>query len=226
MVSQKGEVSGLAYEVITEIGNRFGCRIVQNPSNFPRMIEDFTQWRTDLIGFVDNNPGLAQSGMFLPLVTLHRKIVILKSLIVKNRTVPDYVKDAKVKFCTQVKLHPLYSSDEVDMLTKSGRLVQVPSPETVHQMILDGRAQAFFSTAAEKLYLLEHNPSLSQKMTSITDPSFNLTAGLFISKKRFSIAEKKMLENIVKEIRNDGTLRRIISKYVSKEDLSDFEDLH
>jgi ABC-type amino acid transport substrate-binding protein len=55
------------------------------------------------------------------------------------------------------------------------------------------------------------------------DPDMKVPVGLFVSKKRINAEEGKRIKEAIEGMRSDGTLRKILLKYIEPEDLQDYE---
>ena len=98
----RGHLSGLTYELVKEIEKRVGCIFSQQPSDTPRMFEDFSSYRTDFIAFLARTDKASSSGNFVPLYSVNRKFVVAKSAFVANKKIEDYIRDPKVRFTNQI----------------------------------------------------------------------------------------------------------------------------
>jgi polar amino acid transport system substrate-binding protein len=222
-VDSYGQVSGLTYDIVKELESRLGCTLHQQPAEIPRMLEDFKNWRTDIIAFIGINDGLTKYGNFIELYQVRRRLIVANSSFVLNKKIPEYVSDPKIKFGGQIGSHPYITDTELDVLRKQNRVIQVPTPEVAYQRLMSGRLQAFFSSPVVYRYNLKTNKNLKDKVTAISDPGFKNTVGLYLSKKRINAEEMKRINTAAQDMRTDGTLRQIVLKYIHTEDLQDYE---
>jgi polar amino acid transport system substrate-binding protein len=222
-VDHYGQVSGLTYDIVKDLEKRLGCTLQQQPAVAPRMLEDFKSWRTDIIAFIGVNDMFSRSGNFIELYSVHRRLVVINSSFVLNKKINEYVADQKIKFAGQIGTHPYITNDEIDILKKQNRIIQVPSPEVAYKMLMNGRLQAFFTSPVVHNYNLKTKKDLKDKVTAISDPGFKNTVGLYLSKKRINAEEARHIKAAVEDMRSDGSLRKLVLKYIRPEDLQDYE---
>jgi ABC-type amino acid transport substrate-binding protein len=220
---QYGQLSGLTYDLIKEIERRDGCLFQQQPTEFPRMNDDFKNWRTDIIAFIAESDTLNNYGTFHQIFSVRRKLLLNKSFFVKGKKIGEYLNDPKIKFSNQIGAHPLVSDAELEVLKKQDRTVQAPSPNVSYQMIEDGRVQAAFTTPILHYYYLSQHPGIQDKVVQISDPDRKVVIGLYISKKRINGEEAARIQKVIEEMRKDGTLHKILLKYMKKEDIQEYE---
>jgi|GEM_PF-3028682 ABC-type amino acid transport/signal transduction systems, periplasmic component/domain len=225
-VDRSGRLSGLTYELVKEIEKRVGCIFSQQPSDTPRMFEDFSSYRTDFIAFLAKNDKANSSGNFVPLYTVNRKFVVAKTAFVANKKIEDYIKDPKVRFTNQIGARMFFTAEEYNVLKDSNRVLEIPNPQVAYQMISEGRAQAMFSSPAIHHFHATENKSMNDKVVAVSDPTERIEVGMYISKKRVSASEAAKVKNAIISMRDDGTLKKILLKYVETEDISTYAIAH
>ncbi|MBF0440847.1 MAG: transporter substrate-binding domain-containing protein [Oligoflexales bacterium] len=106
----------------------------------------------------------------------------------------------------------------LDKLKKEERLEEVKTQKDLYQMLQKERFQAVFGVPTiYSRYLVENNLLDKVEIEDWFSNEEAVPRGLVFSKKHFGENEIKFLRGVLKEIRADGTLQKILAKYV-KED--------
>ncbi|UXR64945.1 transporter substrate-binding domain-containing protein [Bdellovibrio bacteriovorus] len=224
-VQPDGTVSGLTYDLLSEISARMGCVFSQIPMDSPRMLEDFKRWRLDMVAFMAPLEELKSAGEYISLYQAARKLIVAKSFYDKSRKAQDYLNDPKVKFGSQIGPRFFLGSEEEKRLMGQGRLISFPNPGAAYKQFVTGRIQAMFSTPIIHWHFQKEMPDLVTKTVAVPDVTHPLTMGFYISLRRISKAEADKIKKVVQEMKQDGTLRKIVSRYVDGEDMIYYQNL-
>ncbi len=224
-VSNYNEVQGLAHEVVLELAKRTGCVFVQDPVDRPRMADDFKKWRTDFVALVGPTATMLESGDFIPLYRVGRKLIVASAFYDSKKKLEDYLNDSSVKFATQIGMRYFLSRLEEEKLLKSGRLLSVPDPFSAYKLMSSGRIQAFFTSPVVHAYQMKHMPGFDRHHVAIADLDKKSDIGVFVSKKRINSKEQLMVREAIRSMQKDGSLEKIMNKYVSAEDQVFYEHL-
>lgn len=106
-----------------------------------------------------------------------------------------------------------------------GRLIAFPNPGTAYKQFVADRIQAMFSTPIILSHYQKEIPELTTKTVAIPDPSHPLTMGFYLSSRRISKSEADKIRKVIREMKQDGTLRKIVSRYVDSEDMIYYRNL-
>lgn len=224
-VTNYNEVQGLAYEVVIELEKRTGCVFVQDPVERPRMAEDLKKWRTDFVALVSPTAAMLEVGDFIPLYRVGRKLIISSNVYDSKKKLEDYLKDPSVKFATQIGLRYFLSRLEEEKLMKAGRLISVPDPFIAYKLLLSGRIQAFFTSPVVHAHQLKNLPSFEGHYSAMADLDKKSDIGFFVSKKRINAKEQAMVREAIRGMQKDGSLEKIVNKYIAPEDQVFYEHL-
>lgn len=224
-VQSDGTVTGLTHDLLAEISSRMGCVFSQIPLDSPRMLEDFKRWRLDMVAFRAPLEELKPVGEYVPLYQAARKLIVAKALYDKSKKPADYLNDAKVKFGSQIGPRFFLADEEEKKLRGQGRLIAFPNPGNAYRQFVADRIQAMFSTPMIHSYYQREIPELSAKTMAIPDSTHPLTMGFYLSLRRISKTEAEKIKKVVQEMKQDGTLRKIVSRYVDSEDMIYYQNL-
>lgn len=202
-----------------EISRRMGCKSSEEATSNFAAIEAFARHRVDILGLSAPDPNLDQVGEFLEIYRIPRSLIVRKKFVHKNDTIKVLLKNPKIKFAGIIGGHFFLSLTENDNLRKSGRLKEYPSPEEIFKALLESRVDAVFSSPFFTHYCFSSMAKEHRKdLIILRDEGEMRPVGIYISKNRFSFEEKEKLRKIVKDIKSDGALLKIATKYIDLED--------
>lgn len=224
-VNNEGHVHGLTFDFMNELSHRLGCVVSQAPMDAPRMQDDFKNWRADIVGLVIPSEKYRASGEYVPVYRTVRKLLVNKAHYDRSRTITDYIKDSRIKFGDQIGTRFFLKTEEKDLLFGAGRVVEYPSPATGFRQLSSGRVQAMFTSPAIHNYYQKTIPDLNQNVIAIPDPNYDMEGGIYLSLRRISKTEADQIKKAINDMRKDGTLRRIVARYASAEDMIYYKDL-
>ncbi|MFV8248341.1 substrate-binding periplasmic protein [Bdellovibrio bacteriovorus] len=224
-VNNEGHVHGLTFEFMNELSVRLGCIVSQAPMDAPRMHDDFKNWRADIVGLVIPSEKFRSSGEYVPVYSTVRKLLVNKAFYDPARSIADYIKDGRIKFGDQIGTRFFLKLAEKDLLIGAGRIVEYPSPATGYRQVVSGRVQAMFTSPAVYNYYQKVIPDFNQNVVAVPDPEYEMQGGIYLSLRRISKSEAEQIRKAISDMRKDGTLRRIVAKYTSAEDMVYYKDL-
>ncbi len=219
-----GKVQGLTYDLVGEITRRTGCILNQDPMPFPRATTELSHWRIDFYAFSLPIKEWNEYANYDVVYNMSRVLVVSDKVFAKNKSIDDYVNDKSIKFADTIG-SPLFLKDsERELLKTQGRMVDLTTPEQGYDQLKSGRVQAMFSSPVINRFFLDQL-HMRDHVKVLRDTKSLVTIGLYSSKKRVSAEERTRMQNVIKEIHDDGTLRAILSKYLDPEDLRVFYGL-
>lgn len=216
--------AGYSHDLVEEIKKRMGCNFVEESFPAPRAISDFSNYRTDMTGVVPHSEALDQWGIYVPLYSTARILVIRKSKYDAKKTIRQLVETKKTTFAIQIGGGFIYHPEELQILKKENRVLDVPNPPSSYKLISEGRVDAFFSSPVINHYHMQmaKNPS---ELVTIRDPDKKLEVGIYLSKKKLSKTERDRLTQAIEDMKKDGTLKKLLLPYIDKEDVPYYRDL-
>ncbi|QDK36685.1 ABC transporter substrate-binding protein [Bdellovibrio sp. NC01] len=213
--------AGFTHDLYAEIKKRLGCEFVEESVAAPRAVNDFANYRTDLTGLVPENQMLSQWGEYVPLYRTARILILRKNKFLPNRDVQDYIDNKKLIFGAQIGGAFLLRPHETELFKKQNRLIETPNPTISYKLISDGRIDAFFVSPVIHHYFKEKE----KEFRTIRDNTHKLEVGIYLSKKKLNKNERDMIVQAFKDMKADGTLKKLLLPYLDKEDIPYYENL-
>lgn len=219
-----GKAQGLTYDLIEEFTKRTGCTLIQEPMSYPHAATELAQWRVDFYAFSLPMNEWDKYANYDVVYNVARVLVVDRKIWTKKKTIEDYLNDKSVKFADTIGSPLFLKDDERKMLKEQGRLLDLTAPEQGYDLLKTGRVQAMFSSPAINKFFLERL-GLQDKVLILRDSKSVVSIGLYSSKRRISTKERARFQRVIKSIRDDGTLKTILSKYLEPEDIRMFYKL-
>lgn len=212
-----GKLQGLAHDVLSELSERTGCQFVMNEVSRPASVEDLKRGRLDMVALMVKSDDYLPYSEFLPLYKTTRMLAVLKANWVANKKIEDYISDSKIKFANVIGPKTVMSAGEEKKLVSAGRMVATPDPEGAMHLLSQNRAQAIMMSAFLADYHIKHE-GLEDKIVRIRDESMSMDVGVFASYRRMNEADRKMMAQAMESMKSDGTLLKILSRYMGSEE--------
>ncbi|WP_148278883.1 substrate-binding periplasmic protein [Bdellovibrio bacteriovorus] len=215
-----GKAGGIDEDLIAAIMARRDCGYNSRGMSRPAAVESLKRGQLDLIMLVAENNIYSDGGAdFIPLFRSVRELVVRKSKYKKGQTVADVFGNKKVIFGNLIGSRAVMTESEYQMLLKDSRIIQVPDAVGVYALIQKGRTDAVIATPLLNNYLVK-DLKIESDVTLVADRSFTTSLGIYVSRQRVREEERERLEGIVRKMKRDGTIERIISKYLTKDQMS------
>ena len=146
-------------------------------------------------------------------------VVVLGSRVGRDiRSADQFFADPSLKFGgVRSYRYSAYYDEFVDRLMASGRLVEVPDPDSVFRTFDRGRFDAFITNPILYLYYTKALNLQASKRLEDWDPAGATPSGLVLSKSAFTDAQAKQWEALIQSMLQDGTVLKIITKYMGAE---------
>lgn len=214
---ENGKLQGLAHDLVTDLAKSTSCQFIEEEVSRTATVEELKRGHLDIVMLVIKGNEYSSSGNFHGLYTSTRQLTVLKRHYDPNKTVTDYLADRKVKFAQLIGTKTVWSEEEQKKLLLSGRIIGVPDPEGAFRLLKEGRVQALlFSSFLTDYYVKKLK--MEGKVMRIKDVDVPAEVGIYYSKRRMNSGDEKMLREAVERIKEDGSLRRILVKYMGEEE--------
>ncbi|MFV8257261.1 substrate-binding periplasmic protein [Bdellovibrio bacteriovorus] len=215
-----GQAGGVDEELISAIMARRECGYNSRGMSRPVAVESLKRNQSDLILLVAENNIYSDAGAdYIPLFRSVRELVVRKSKYKKGQTVADVFANKKVIFGNLIGSRAVMSESEYQLLIKDKRLIQVPDAAGVFALIQKGRTDAVIATPLLNNYLVK-DLKIENDVVTVADRNFTTSLGIYVSRKRVGLQERQRLEEIVLKMKKDGTIEKILSKYLTIDQLS------
>ena len=221
IVKQNEGVNDLADMLWSEIKKRTDCTFSERPLSLTKALDEINNHRIDIVAFAFKDSKWEQSADFQSIYSVDRILLIAKKFYKPQLSVSDYLKNSEIVFGTTSGGMLYMKNEELTQLDKAKRVKFDPFPDGVLQLLAQNKVQAAFVTpAVYRRYLKPFN--LGKVVEPVGDPENSLSLSLYFSKKRVSAKEQAIFLTAIKQIQQDGTLRKILLRFVTEEDLKKY----
>lgn len=215
-----GQAGGVDEDLISAIMARSHCGYNSRGMSRPMAVESLKRNQLDLILLVAENNIYSDGGAdFIPLFRSVRELVVRKSKYKKGQTVADVFGNKKVIFGNLIGSRAVMTEPEYQMLLKDNRIIQVPDAVGVYSLIKKGRTDAVIATPLLNNYLVK-DLKIENDVILVSDRNFTTSLGIYVSRQRVGQQDRARLEEVVRKMKKDGTIERIISKYLTQDQMS------
>lgn len=214
-------IPGVVRDLIDEIKRRVPCTYQELPLSFNKAAEELKARRIDFYAFAYKVDDWMTFADIEVLYSVERLLLVEKKFYSKQLTVADYLKKKDLSFVTISGGTFFTSNDELDILIKDKRAVYVPYPDNILDALIQGKARAAFTSAT---YFSTHKNRalLEQRYEIVRDPDYPMPLGLYMAKGRVHPEDRKKFQKALKEMRDDGTIHRILKKYIPQDILEKY----
>ncbi|MNS92506.1 Bacterial extracellular solute-binding protein, family 3 [compost metagenome] len=220
----KEGVNLVSIDIIKEIQRRTDCVYSEKNISFSRAAEELRHNRIDIFAFAFSNPEWGIFSQHVPVYGVSRLLLVDKKHYKQDLKVTDYLSNPKIKFGSLSGGSFFFQGDELEQLKKEERVVFDSFPDGLIELLMRGKLQAVF-TSPIFLSRFKKQYNVEEKAAIIVDPSIKLELSIFFSKKRVSEKEIQIFTKAIESMKKDGTLKKIILKYVPQEDFDKFYSL-
>ena len=212
-----GVASGLAWDILEEISKRTGCEFQGTPMNYVRALEEFRFSKIDVFALVtpqqDWNPFAEHFSVYVS----DRVMVVRKDMTPKKLDLESVLNSKHIKFADIIGTSLFFTPEEKFKLEKEDRIVRFPNGDAAVKGLAAGKVQALFISPVY-LNFLRKNP-LYEKIDFAFDSKHTIDVGVELSKMRMSESQRKTITKAISEMREDGTIKKILGQYLPPEDL-------
>lgn len=209
--------SGLDKDFVDELQRRSGCRFTTEVMPRARVWKDLEHGLLDMTTSVLPTPEREASLWIVNYFQLRSYVLLLKAQTDTLKSPEDFLAGPQTLTFGRVRGYKYGAALDswIDKLEAQERVHDVTKTEQLYRMLAQGRIAAI--SASPMIYkqaLAQYG--LTDKVT-IADwggPTANSPRGLGLSKRSFSEAQAREWRALVEDIRRDGTMRRLISKYM------------
>lgn len=211
---EKGKKTGVGYDILTEVVRRLNCKYTDMIGSNSALIASFGRSSIDLFG-----PLLASAQLtgaeFIQTWKLPRYLVVRKDYDLGTEAeVKQYLDNPKIVFGNLISGQFFLSDQELRDLFAGKRLKEYPFPEDLAKALQEGKIQALFA-GPFVLYHYIIKTGRAEQYKIIEDKASPLVdTGFYMSTKRLSVEERQRVREVFNEMHNDGTLFKIVRKYL------------
>lgn len=209
--------SGLDKDFVDELQRRSGCRFDTQVMPRARVWKDLEDGALDMTTSVLPTPERETTLWIVNYFQLRSYVILLKAQAGQFKSPEEFLAGPKTVLFGRVRgyKHGAALDEWLGKLEAQGRVHDVAKTEQLYRMLEQGRLAAI---SASPMIYKEKLPEygLSDKV-SIVDwggPTANSPRGLGLSKRSFSEAQAREWRTLVEGLQRDGTMRRLIGKYM------------
>ncbi len=211
---------GIDKDVVDEIKNRGGYSFNYIEQPRVRIWKELADGSLPMSVSGIQNPERDKFAWFVPYIAQKNKALMTN----KKHTTPESLvadKGARIAVVRGFK-HGAFFDQIVDKVRANGGVTEVP---TIHNLFL-------MLNSGDRVDMIISHPAFFKEMRDLgieakvtvydwDTASKPIVLGLILSKTHFSERDVTEFKNIVAAMRKDGTLKKIFSKYLSKEDVEE-----
>lgn len=213
---------GIDLDVILELEKRIGVEYKHSIKPRARIWHELSEGLLPMsVSGIETKERL-EFARFVPYIAQKNKVVILKDNSEKYRKMENFInnKDAKIAVVRGFRHGEFY--DEVISKIEKNRINEVPAVERLFFLLKNKRVDLIISLPV--FYRYEFRNLAMGSISEVKDwdtSDSTIIHGLVLSKKFFSEEDYQKISGIILNMREDGTLERIFSKYLPKDEVEE-----
>jgi len=221
-----GQGQGIGRDVVDELIKRTGCKFITQLMPRARTWNDLSSGYLDMTLDGVENPERRRFGWFIPYNQVKNYALIRTSAAPKEQGSNSFLEQKNLQFgVVRSFKHGVDLENWLDRMRAENRVQESANIDILFNKLMLGRIDAMFAPPpVYRKFLKDLN---IQDDVSIQDWAPNDTGiiGSFVlAKSRFSEADAEEWIALVKEMRKDGTFKRIYARYLSADDAARMAD--
>ncbi|WP_413584110.1 hypothetical protein [Bdellovibrio sp. HCB274] len=215
---KSGKKLGVGYELSMEAVKRLGCRYTEFVGSVSSVLTAFSRNQVDFVGPISNRVSFDKSE-FVELWRSKRRLLIRKEKSVTGIASPSfYVKESKLVFGALIRGNFYLSKEEIELLQNQNRLKSFINGDDLMRALKEGRIDAVIAGPSIFNHYLDKVVQ-TQNYVLLDDLSTGeMVWGFYLSKSRMNSRELQGLISVFRNMKNDGSVERILQKYQAVDD--------
>jgi polar amino acid transport system substrate-binding protein len=211
---------GIDHDIVSELIQRSGCRFETQVMARARIWSDLQSGALDMSVSGIQNPERDQFAFFAHYAAIKNYALVRADVASSIRSAEDFVSKPDLKFgVVRAFKHGSKQDETLALLRAQGRVEESADVDTIYRKLKDKRIHAIFSQPPVYQRLTQaHNMAALVSIQDWTPSEAGVPHGLIMAKSRFSAAQAAQWKALVHEMRRDGTLKAIYSRYLSAAD--------
>lgn len=212
---------GIDRDVVDELVRRTGCAFEFQVMPRARIWADLAAGTLDMSVSGIQTAERDRFAWFAPYLSMKNYALVHASLAAQVRHAEDFLAQPELTFgVVRAFRHGAEQDRWLDRLRRAGRVQESPDVETLFRKLAQGRVDALFSQPpVYRKYLLDQNLRDTVAILDWTPGEQGVPHGLILARSRFSEAEAGRWRSVLKQMRDDGSLKRIFSRYLPPADV-------
>lgn len=210
---------GIDDDIQRELARRSGCRFVVDMRPRARIWKELESGDLDMAGSGVQTAARDGYAWFAHYIREHNDVVLSPRVPASVRSFDELIRDTGLHLggVRSYSFSPFYDR-QVERLRQLGRVYEVADARTLYRMFYLGRFDAVIASQfLYGYYFRELGQPLPSRIED-WDPDGGTPSGLVLSKRRFSPAQAKAWQALVADMLADGTVHRIVRRYVGAAD--------
>lgn len=215
--------SGIDVDLLREMKRRSGCRFAGVTMTRARIWTELSAGRLDMTPSGIATPEREKVYAFAPYVLLKHQVWMLKTHAAVPGGLAGFMANRALRWgAVRGYKHTAAYDEALDQARAQGRVVEATDDRQLLRLLAEGTVDAIVNQSVViRRYAAEH-PRKPQLVGLDWAPQDAVApAGLVLSRARFSEAELSYWRQLVRELRRDGTLARLMRRHVPAEDVAE-----
>lgn len=208
--------SGIDQDIVNEVRKRTGCKIFTSLMPRARIWHDLEQGDLDMSVSGMQTPQRLGFAWFIPYMQMKSMVLLAPSVPLVVKDAEDFVKRTDLIFGAVRSFKHGHLNDQVlQQLALQNRLQYYPDSRTLFKALKQQRIQAIFAQPPVYRYLipeLQLSPEL--RILDWAPQEEGIEHGLVLAKSSFTAEEVQQWQQLMQQIRQDGTLLAIFKTYL------------
>lgn len=214
---------GLDKDVVLELEKRLGIEFRHSVKPRARIWHELKEGLLAISVSGVETPERREFAWFVPYVAQKNKAIMLKENSLKYKELEDFINDKNAKVALIRGFNHGEFYEEMFKKIENNRINEVPDVERLFILLKNKRVDLVVSLSS--FYSYEFKKQNIAHLVEIRDWDKDnvgvVYGGLVLSKKYFSEEEYQKISDIFMEMKNDGTLEKIASKYLTKDEVEE-----
>ncbi len=210
---------GIDRDVIDELRHRSGCRFDISVRPRARIWQELEAGTLDMSVSGIQNPTRDRFAWFAPYLTL-KNISLLDLPAGSPSTASAFLADTRLRWgAVRAFRHGESADTFLDQLRQQGRVLEGQNVAQVFAMLKSGRVQGMFAQSpVYRMHLTDDEANHRYRLVDWAPHEAAVPHSLILAKSRFSAEQAALWQGLVQSMVTDGTMLRILQRYLPKEE--------
>lgn len=207
---------GIDPDVVSELERRTGCKFETQVMARARIWADLASGDLDMSVSGIRNPERDRFAGFANYLSMKNYALVQKNAAARVHQAEDFVGLKALQFgVVRAFKHGEKQDQWLDQLRREKRVQESPDVETVFRKLKEQRVDAMFSQPpVYRRNIAELGMQNEVVVQDWTPGEKGVPLGLILSKRRFSDADVARWQALLNQMRTDGTLKKIFTRYL------------
>lgn len=217
--------TGIDADFVTVLRERTGCQIITEVQPRARTWYGLSKGLLDMATTGIRNDEREAHSWFLPYMQLKNLALIPSYLYSEQQSSAGFLADRNLYFgVVRGFIHGNEQDSIIEQLVKAERIISFPDAATLFEALKRGRIHGLFSQAPVYRYYLDEE--LKQGRFKVVDWAPDAKGAvhhLVLQRKSFSAAQAEAWQQLLAQLKTEGVLTAIFSKYLTEEEVKQTE---